>query len=361
MLHMQYHQIVIFFHRPWVSKNYIQPRYPRQGPGYLHARRMCIESSTAVARLLVLYETHYTFRRMNSQVVGIIFTAALILIFITVSNSHMSPIPKSGLDGGGENNNDTNNGIDSTDKMEYLNLCFRALDELGYSFDNAKRTRDFLISLQQRWQAQMRKSGPVKKRQINKLPSILPRYQQQQQAREPSPAFRRKKSKLEMSGGNDNNNNYKPPSTSIPPTETPLPMPMSMPIAFDESTQPLQQQQQQPQHHHGDIDWIAGSELQMQVFFGHLPNNGGSLASSSAHSSSPPPHPPPTSTAPITPNFLSIASTTDNPNPESSTSQVPNITDDEAGENMTDVGADLPSLSDLETLWGGYDTTDATR
>ena len=153
---MQYHQIIIFFHRPWLSKSYIQPRAPRQGPGYHHARRMCVESATAVARLLHLYEKHYTFRRMNNQVVAIIFSAALMLLFVTVSGSPMSP----GKQG------DSPTYPRSAEMVAYLNLCFRALDELGQSFENAKRTRDYLVTLQRRWQAHMRRSG-ASKRQIN--------------------------------------------------------------------------------------------------------------------------------------------------------------------------------------------------
>ncbi|KAG0158221.1 hypothetical protein PDIDSM_5734 [Penicillium digitatum] len=155
MLHMQYHQIIIFFHRPWLSKSYIQPRSPRQGPGYHHARRMCVESATAVARLLQLFEKHYTFRRMNNQVVAIIFSAALMLLFVTVSSSPMSP--------GKQDGSPTH--PRSTEMVAYLNLCFRALDELGQSFDNAKRTRDYLVTLQRRWQANMRRSGSATKRQ----------------------------------------------------------------------------------------------------------------------------------------------------------------------------------------------------
>ncbi|GAB1202996.1 hypothetical protein APSETT445_001621 [Aspergillus pseudonomiae] len=157
--HMQYHQIVIFTHRPWVSKSYIQPRAPRQGPGYHHARRMCIESSTAIARLLHIYEKSYTFRRMNNQVVAIIFSAALMLLYVTISNTSTS--------GRSPNDNSNNN----AEMVAYLNLCFRALDELGQSFENAKRTRDFLVSLQRRWQAHMRRSGSALKRQISNRPS----------------------------------------------------------------------------------------------------------------------------------------------------------------------------------------------
>ncbi|OJJ45437.1 hypothetical protein ASPZODRAFT_153088 [Penicilliopsis zonata CBS 506.65] len=159
MLHMQYHQIVIFFHRPWVSKNYIQPRSPRQGPGYLHARQKCIESATAVARLLRLYEKHYTFRRMNNEVVSMIFTAALMLLFVTISTTPLTP-PPSGAD---------HRSTSNADMVAHLNLCFRALDELGQSVENAKRTRDFLVGLQRRWQTLMRRTGPALKRHLEGL------------------------------------------------------------------------------------------------------------------------------------------------------------------------------------------------
>ncbi|EED23338.1 fungal specific transcription factor, putative [Talaromyces stipitatus ATCC 10500] len=155
MLHMQYYQIVIFFHRPWVSKSYIQPQNPKQGPGHQHARRTCAESATAIARLLRLYEKYYTFRRINNQVVAIIFTAALMLIFVTISMSTQ--------DTGRLRADEKNRQVDMA---THLNVCFRALDELGQSFENAKRTRDFLVSLQRRWQNHMRKTGGNSKRSI---------------------------------------------------------------------------------------------------------------------------------------------------------------------------------------------------
>ncbi|EEA28237.1 hypothetical protein TMatcc_003440 [Talaromyces marneffei ATCC 18224] len=155
MLHMQYYQIVIFFHRPWVSKSYIQPQNPKQGPGHQHARRTCAESATAIARLLRLYEKYYTFRRINNQVVAIIFTAALMLIFVTISMSTQ--------DTGRLRADDKSR---QADMVAHLNVCFRALDELGQSFENAKRTRDFLVSLQRRWQNHMRKTGANSKRSL---------------------------------------------------------------------------------------------------------------------------------------------------------------------------------------------------
>lgn len=209
---LQYHQIVIFTHRPWVSKSYIQPRAPRQGPGYHHARRMVIESSIAIARLLHIYEKNYTFRRMNNQVVSMIFSAALILLYVTISTTPLAS--KTGF----EQHSDSN-----TQMVAHLNLCFRALDELGQSFENAKRTRDFLVSLQRRWQARMRRSGGMKRGvsgSRNRVPQIpattkdIPGTRAVQNPRESS--FTRKKSRVSA-------------PTSFNPSSIPFSMPGSQP------------------------------------------------------------------------------------------------------------------------------------
>lgn len=226
---MQYHQIVIFTHRPWVSKSYIQPRSPRQGPGYHHARKMCIESATAVARLLHLYEKHYTFRRMNNQVVAIIFSAALMLLYVTISNSQHH-----------EKANDNSN----AEMVAHLNLCFRALDELGQSFENGKRTRDFLVSLQRRWQARMRRSGSAIKRQVSS------NLQSQRPAGLGIQSDPRKKTRLEPASQ----------SASL------FTMPQSSPTSSEQRQQNLQQpplgvsQQLDPR---SDLDWIRNSDFEL--------------------------------------------------------------------------------------------------
>ncbi|KAL5357476.1 fungal-specific transcription factor domain-containing protein [Aspergillus floccosus] len=238
MLHMQYHQIVIFTHRPWVSKSYIQPRSPRQGPGYHHARRMCIESSMAIARLLHIYEKFYTFRRMNNQVVAIIFSAALMLLYVTLSNS---PRPSSS----GSDSNNSN-----AEMVAYLNLCFRALDELGQSFENAKRTRDFLVSLQRRWQARMRRSGSALKRQISNRPSMQHLGESKPES-DPS----RKKSRVTAPKSQStypfSMSTTSPPIASVPTSHPQLPL------------QPLDPTQQAGACQPGDFDWIRSSDLQL--------------------------------------------------------------------------------------------------
>ncbi|EKG19267.1 Transcription factor fungi [Macrophomina phaseolina MS6] len=155
MLHMLYHQMMIYIHRPYVSKTYIQPM-PPQGPGPAHALQMVIESSTAIVDLLRLYEQRYTFRRMNIHAVSIIFTTSLILIFIICSKQRGTTPPLSGT---GSSNADARKGLNNTpaeNAIAQLSVCFRALEDLTQSYDSARRTREFLVALQQRWQQQGR-------------------------------------------------------------------------------------------------------------------------------------------------------------------------------------------------------------
>ncbi|GLI76194.1 hypothetical protein PoHVEF18_004465 [Penicillium ochrochloron] len=266
ILHMQYHQIIIFFHRPWVSKSYIQPRAPRQGPGYHHARRMCVESATAVARLLHIYEKHYTFRRMNNQVVAIIFSAALMLLFVTVSSSPLMP-SKPGESSTAHPRN--------AEMVAYLNLCFRALDELGQSFENAKRTRDYLVTLQRRWQAHMRRTGPASKRQISSANLVAMSGQAsstQPSHKEHSIDASRKKSRLVDAGARTHPRDDS--TTSMSAGNQPYPS----------SHQYSSHQQQQPFQQHpfptqavqtSELDWIRNTDYNL-LSDGHV--NGSSNA-----------------------------------------------------------------------------------
>lgn len=250
---MQYHQIIIFFHRPWVSKSYIQPRSPRQGPGYHHARRMCVESATAVARLLHIYEKHYTFRRMNNQVVAIIFSAALMLLFVTVSSSPLMPAKPGEINQPHPRN---------AEMVAYLNLCFRALDELGQSFENAKRTRDYLVALQRRWQTHMRRSGPGAKRQMRNanLQSLSSQKPSTPQGNGPDQGAdaSRKKSRL-----GDTNSQSQHTSMQPPPTANPSFSPSHH--LRSEQDQPAYQQQpfHTPSAQPGNLDWIRNPDINL--------------------------------------------------------------------------------------------------
>jgi hypothetical protein len=139
-LSMEYHQLLILIHRPWTSKT-SQPTL-QKGPGYMHARHQCVESATAISKLLRRYEMQYTFRRMNIQIIHIIFSAALIMIFATISRRTEPP---------------------TLEEASNLGVCFRALDELGQAFELAKSAREGLITIQRRWRDFRRKHRGLKR------------------------------------------------------------------------------------------------------------------------------------------------------------------------------------------------------
>ncbi|KAF2012999.1 hypothetical protein BU24DRAFT_494892 [Aaosphaeria arxii CBS 175.79] len=139
LLHMQYHQNLIHAHRPWMSKSYVQPS-PPQGPGHSHARQVCVSSAVAIAKLLSLYESHWTLRRMNIQGVSITCSAALLLTFAGISRYQ---------------------GHSTETTAMHLSVCFRALDEFGPSWESAKRAREYLVRLQREWKNRARLSHPL--------------------------------------------------------------------------------------------------------------------------------------------------------------------------------------------------------
>jgi len=131
---MAYHSFCILIFRPWTSKGSQPPGSTR--PEYQRARNICLKAASEIATLLRNYESHYGFRMMNVYAITIIFSASLILIFGLIAE-----------ESGGYR--------DSQDKgfnfAGDLNTCFRALDELGQSFECAKRSRDDLFALQNHW------------------------------------------------------------------------------------------------------------------------------------------------------------------------------------------------------------------
>jgi hypothetical protein len=138
---MHYHQAIIHAHRPWMSKESIQPQPPK-GPGSSHARKMCVKSAIAIAKILRIYESHYTCRRMNIQAVAITCSAALMLIFSSVLHR---------------------DNRDADETVEHLTVCFRALEEFGMSWESAKRAQNFLLHMQGIWESRGRPFHPMKR------------------------------------------------------------------------------------------------------------------------------------------------------------------------------------------------------
>ncbi|OKL61010.1 hypothetical protein UA08_03585 [Talaromyces atroroseus] len=141
LLHMQYYQAIIHVHRPWMSKHHVQPP---QGKNSIHARRTCINAGMAIANLLKVYEKQYTFRRMGIQAVSITCSAALMLIFASVTRTISSQ---------NRVQEEKENEEDHEDYNTILSVCFRALEEFSLSWESAKRAQTFLTNLQRLWEA----------------------------------------------------------------------------------------------------------------------------------------------------------------------------------------------------------------
>lgn len=130
---MLYEYLIILLHRPFVAKRYIQP-HPLIGEGPEHAREMCVRSASRISILLSFYEEQHSLSQVNILVVQITFSAALILVYATVSERDI------------ENHRRL---------TAHLEMCCRALAELGHVFNNAARTLDVLLHVKRTWQARL--------------------------------------------------------------------------------------------------------------------------------------------------------------------------------------------------------------
>jgi hypothetical protein len=137
---MQYHQNIIYAHRPWMSKGGLQPQPPK-GPGFLHAREMCITSAIAISKILLLYESRYTLRRINVKAVSITSSAVLLLLFAAVTKypAHSQ-----------------------RDITLHLSTCFRALNEFALSWQSARRAHDLLVNLRCQWEVRTRSRKAIR-------------------------------------------------------------------------------------------------------------------------------------------------------------------------------------------------------
>lgn len=109
----------------------------------MHARAACIESATAIANLLRLYEANCPLRFINVEVVSIIFSAAIILVLFSVLDLE---------------------GIDKSSLQRHLHTCCKALAELGKTFKNASRTLEILLDIKRKWQVKLVTSEKPKRR-----------------------------------------------------------------------------------------------------------------------------------------------------------------------------------------------------
>ncbi|KAK2594020.1 hypothetical protein QQS21_008282 [Conoideocrella luteorostrata] len=156
LLHMSFHQNIIYIHRPWMSKgSNTGQAYLNVGHDPEHARVMCLEAAISIGKLLQMYETRYGLRRMHIQAVGITCSAALLLIFAVVINSgDTGDVDATAINGSHSKS------LKQTSVQQaalYLSVCFNALDEFGFAWESAKKARHFLDLLQKRWERQVRR------------------------------------------------------------------------------------------------------------------------------------------------------------------------------------------------------------
>lgn len=166
---------MIYIHRPFISRQGSRSFPSSANRGYLHARKVCIESATAISALLRIYRNTWTLRYMNIEVVSIIFSAAIILIFESVT----SPIPchQSSLSNSlpltRMANNSSNSGAirspggtapGNNGVTTHLDTCCKALADLGRVFQNATRTLEVLLVIKRKWQAELLASTGSKRR-----------------------------------------------------------------------------------------------------------------------------------------------------------------------------------------------------
>lgn len=142
---MLYEYLIILLHRPFVAKRYIQP-HPLIGRGPEHAREMCVRSASRISILLSIYEEQHSLSQVNVLVVQITFSAALILVYATVSEREI------------ENHRRL---------TSHLEMCCRALAELGHVFNNAARTLDVLLHVKRTWQARLVAASAGSKRRAS--------------------------------------------------------------------------------------------------------------------------------------------------------------------------------------------------
>lgn len=138
---MQYYQTLIYVHRPFLSEGGF-PAGPSSRGRRMPSREICIEAAFSISALVRNYERTYTLRRINIQAVSIIFSAALLLLFASLSSSQHH---------------------DQDDLLDNLSVCSDALAEIGEYYQLASRSLDLLFMIKREWKARMI-SGPVNKR-----------------------------------------------------------------------------------------------------------------------------------------------------------------------------------------------------
>jgi hypothetical protein len=139
---IEYHYLTILIHRPWTSRR-LQP-LPTLGRGHRHARKICVNSACEMASILLIFEKRFGYRRLNVETLQILPSAALILIFATVSTPEDDE--------------------DAPQIAANLNTVLRAIDDLSNTYVSAREHLESLLLIQQSWRSTSK--GKHRKRSI---------------------------------------------------------------------------------------------------------------------------------------------------------------------------------------------------
>lgn len=137
---MQYYELVILTNRPLLldalsGSNDIQKQRQQL------AHTLCVDAAGSITNLVQIYRRHYKSRQTNLQVVHIVFTAALILVYVSCSPTRAA-----------------------ADKaLLHLQVCTQALGELSQSFRSASRALEVVMVFKSRWHAQARAQSRSKR------------------------------------------------------------------------------------------------------------------------------------------------------------------------------------------------------
>lgn len=123
LLHMQYHEVIIFANHPLISI---------PGKVVTDTRRRCAESARSIALLLQIYKQWWSLRRMNIQGVHTIFSAALVHLHVACTSETESVRDLAVAD---------------------LSICCEALSDLSRAFRSAIRALETLARTRQLWQS----------------------------------------------------------------------------------------------------------------------------------------------------------------------------------------------------------------
>lgn len=134
---MQYHEMLIFIHRIFVSKRHLATQSLQSG-SFCSPFHTCLDSAFAIARLLSMYQGFYGLRHIHVQAVGITFSAALLLLSGTLKSQR--PSTRAAI-------------------SHNLGICCDALAEMGEFHENAARALDLLLNIKRSWQAHLVQSS----------------------------------------------------------------------------------------------------------------------------------------------------------------------------------------------------------